>query len=348
MGVCYVNFSLENPRDQITIRGLKENGVQVFTISNRERGLGKYLSIAREFLSQKAQCDTVIIGFAGSLLVPLVYLLTRKTIVYNTLGSFTDSMVLSRHGGARSLASAWYFIIDFVAFHLADHVFVESEAQKKYVAQHFFRDPNAISAHYLGTNEHDFFVDSSVEKCEQFTVVFRGMFLPEAGVDVAIRAAKELEDEDIAVRIIGRGLLLPEIKALVAELAPRNLEFITERLPIGVLRRRMLECHASLGQLANHPRLDRTIPHKAYESMAMKLPYITAANKAVFEILKPEATCFSFAPGDYKALAEKIRALQNQRNDISRVAENAFELYKHSFTSKMLAQKMLRALHLSY
>src|SRR3989338_6593662 len=160
------------------------------------------------------------------------------------------------------------------------------------------------------------------------------MFLPEAGTDVVLRAAKELEGTGINVRIIGRGLLKKEVENLMQELKPTNVELMTEMLPIEDLRKNMLECHISLGQLADHPRVHTTIPHKAFESMAMKLPYLTGANKGVLEILDEGQTCFLVPPGDHHALARKILELRDRPADLERVAENAYELYRQEFTPK--------------
>ena len=43
----------------------------------------------------------------------------------------------------------------------------------------------------------------------------------------------------------------------------------------------MKDASISLGQFESSPRLDRTIPHKIFESMIMKLPLITAYSPAV-------------------------------------------------------------------
>ena len=170
------------------------------------------------------------------------------------------------------------------------------------------------------------------------------MFLPEAGADIAIRAAKELEGTGIKVRIIGRGLLKKDMENLVQELKPTNVELITEMLPIEELRKKMLECHLSLGQLANHPRVHTTIPHKVFESMAMKLPYLTGDNKGVMEFLTDGETCFTVPPGDYHALARKILVLKDRPKELEQVAENAYQLYQREFPPKILAWKLLEEL----
>ncbi|MDO8408330.1 MAG: glycosyltransferase family 4 protein [bacterium] len=342
MKICYINFKLDNPRDQITLRGLRENGVDVTEIADKTPGWRKYVRIARAYRASRDECDVVMVGYAGSVLVIFMWLLIRKPLIYNTLATFVDSMIISRFSGAFfSLSSFRYYVTDFVAFHVARRSFLECEAQKEMVMRYFGVSAKKLSVHYVGTDDTEFYFDPAIPKLPQFTVVFRGMFLAEAGADVVVRAAKELERENVPIRLIGRGLLLLQIEALVAELKPTNLELISTRLPIEDLRRMMLECHLSLGQLADHPRVETTIPHKAFESMSMKLPYLTGANRGVLEVLDEGQTCFTVPPGDHHALARKILELRDRPRDLERVAENAYQLYQKECTPRILAKKIL-------
>lgn len=331
MKICYISFKLDNPRDQITLRGLKEIGVEV-----KELGFSGYFRLLKDFRHLEAESDFVMIGYASSVLIIFLRFFTRKRIIYNALATFYDSMVISR-----SKSLIWYWLIDFLAFNFANKIFLECQAQKDLVVKIFRVNPGKISVHFVGTDDRKFYFDPAVPKLNQFTVVFRGMFLPEAGAEVVIRAAKELDGENIRVRIIGRGLLKKEIENLISELRPSNLELITEMLPVQILRDKMLECHLSLGQMANHPRVHTTIPHKAFESIAMKLPYLTGKNKGVMEILSDGQTCFTVPPGDYRQLARKIKELRDNPRELERVSENAYHLYHEEFTPKILAQKII-------
>ena len=336
MKICYISFKLDNPRDQITLRGFQEMGVDV-----RELGFNGYFNLLKVFRKIEPEIDLVMLGYASSVLIIFLRFFTRKRIIYNALATFYDSMVVSR---GKNLIRYW--LIDFLAFNFADKVFLECQAQKDLVVRVFKINPKKISVHFVGTDDREFYFDPSIKKLQQFTVVFRGMFLAEAGADTVVRAAKELEQKDILVRIIGRGLLLKEIEKLANDLKPKNLELITTRLPIGELRQKMMECHLSLGQLANHPRVHTTIPHKVFESMAMRLPYLTGENKGVMEIITENETCFTVPPGDYKALANKISELRDDVERLDKVAENALKLYQREFTPKILAQKIIEELHL--
>ena len=192
-----------------------------------------------------------------------------------------------------------------------------------------------------GVDETIFLTDPNVNKLSVFTVLFRGAFLPESGIEYAIDAIKILKDAPIKLHIIGDGLFAPLVEKKLKEFRSTNIEWIREKIPFDELRRKIEECHLSLGQLSGHDRLKRTIPHKAFESLAMKIPYLTARNKAVLELLTENETCFCFNSADAQNLADKILWIKNNQGEAQRVAENAYQLYLRELTPKMLAKKVL-------
>ena len=345
MKIAYINISTNNPRDMITIRGLQENGVFVLEITDCTPGWKKFCHIGRRLLSERDNYDLIVVGYAGSILVPLARVISRKKVVYNALATFFDSMIVSRgKGKIFSIQTIRYYIIDYLAFHLAHKIFIECEAQKNLIKKIFHVNPHKISVQFVGTNELDFYLDPTVKKLDKFTVLFRGKFLPEAGADVVLKAAKLLEGTNIDFRIIGNGLLEKEIRQLSDQLKCTNIELITKYLAVEKLREKMLECHLSLGQMADHSRVHTTIPHKAFESLIIKLPYLTGRNQGVLEILKEEETCLCVRPGDHEDLAEKILALKNQPELLEKIASAGFKLYQDYFTTKKLGEKVLKEL----
>ena len=171
--------------------------------------------------------------------------------------------------------------------------------------------------------------------------MFRGQFLPESGVEYVVRAAKILENENINFVIHGGGQNDDKIKKLIEELRPGNIKLMIDFLPAEELRTLMQKCHLSLGQLSNHPRLKRTVPHKCYESLAMKLPYLTASNIGVLELLTPDETCLTCNPADAGSLAKKILWAKNHPREIEMIAENGYQLYQTKLKSNILARNLL-------
>jgi len=165
--------------------------------------------------------------------------------------------------------------------------------------------------------------------------------MPEAGAEYVVQAAKILEKEKINFIMISGGMLLAEIKKLIKKVKPKNLEIKSELLSYEELRTTMQKCHLSLGQLSDHSRLKRTVPHKSYESLAMRLPYLTASNAAIFELVKTGETCISCEPANAKSLADKILWAKNNYQELEKIAENGYQFYQKELKSKILAQKLL-------
>ena len=134
---------------------------------------------------------------------------------------------------------------------------------------------------------------------------------------------------------------MEKTKKLINDLAPKNLKHITDYISDDVLRTMMQSCHISLGQLSHHVRLKRTLPHKIYETLSMKLPYLTSANTGVLELLTPNETCMLCNPADERSLADKILWIRDNYPMAEKIAENGYRLYQDKLRSGILAKNLL-------
>ena len=75
--------------------------------------------------------------------------------------------------------------------------------------------------------------------------------------------------------------------------------------------------------------------------MAMKLPYLTARNAGIMELLKENETCLAFTPADSSNLAEKMIWAKNNPDKIVEMANAAHQLYQRDLTPRALAAKAL-------
>ncbi|MES2060066.1 MAG: glycosyltransferase [Patescibacteria group bacterium] len=340
MRILYVNIDSGNARDKVTIRGLSENGAEIAELAENSKGYRKFFALRKKHLEHKGSYDAIIVGYTGGIFVPFMRLISNKKIIYNALASLYEGMVISR-GKSSLFLKAKYYLIDFLAFHIAHHTLVESEPQKNFIAKKFGVRKSKISVHFTGADDDDFYFDPKIEKLPTFTAVFRGKFLPEAGVEVLLHAAKLLEGQDLRIRILGHGMLEKEIRALSEHLSLQNTEIIVSFLSTAELQKNIAECHVSIGQISDHPRLERTIPHKAFEALAMKLPYLTARSKGVLSLLKENETCLCAEGGNAKDLAEKILCLKNDPMLLEKIATSGHKLYLESLTPKILGENLM-------
>ncbi len=348
MRILYLGFGRStHSGDGVYLKGLKENGAEVEELFYSKAKRDRYVQTVRWFISRRKKANLIIVGNTSPQLVVLVRFLTLKTIVYNALCSEYERMIVSRHlGGVFSVRAVYYWLLDFFAAHCASWIMLESRHQVVFFSRLFLVKQTKCIVAPTGVNDAVCFYDPAIRKSHKFTAVFRGRLLPEAGADIAVRAAKLLEAESVKIIMLANGMLLSAVQSLIAQLQPRNLELITDFLPDTQLRGLMLKSHISLGQLSNHPRLARTIPHKAYESLAMRLPYVTARNSGVMELLTERENCIAFKPGDAKDLADKILWARDHWEEAEMIAMNGYRLYESRLSPRILAKQLLEQLRL--
>ncbi len=342
MKFLYINTRNIFPHDRHIIDGLKENGHKVIELEENSPGMKKYSNLAKYLKREVVKYDAIFVGFTSPFFVPIARIFSKNRIIYNATSSQYEGNIVSRGISPFSFEAMKWWLIDFISFHLASLVLLESPSQIKYIGRNWLVKRNKLILSWSGLNEKEYYYEPNVSKYSKFTVLFRGRFLPESGIDTVIKVAKILEDSDIAFLIIGHGFSYRLVNTLMDELKPKNIVMINHSLPIDELRKKMQASHISLGQMADHPRLERTLPCKSFESLAMRLPYLTARNKAVLELLKEDETCLCSKPGDPRDLADKILFLKNRPEILELVAKNGYEFYRQNLTSKILADNLIR------
>lgn len=345
--ILYLSFSDTNSSaNAVYIKGLRANGVAVLDYFSKRGRVGKYADVTKFFWRNRKGSDSIVVGIYDSPgLAIWLKIISDKKIIYYALCSVYERMVISRGVVSGKLPKAFfYWLLDFIASHMVDLVMLETEKQIKYFCKKFFLSSKKCFRAWTGVDEENFFYDPNLNKFENFTVIFRGAFLPEAGVDYVVKAAKKLENNNIDFYILGSGQEDDIVKKIARELNPKNLKIISERLPIEEVRILMQKCYLSLGQLSDHERLERTVPHKAFESMVLKIPYLTANNTGILELLKENETCIVCKSSDAEDLSQKILWAKSNSEEIKRIAENAYQLFCVNLTMKKLSANLLGVL----
>jgi len=342
--VCYFGlYRLNSARNIVYIAGLRQNNVEVIECFDHSPGLIKYYKLFIKHWKIKNNYDVMITGYPGHLIVLLAKLISKKPVIFNALASLYEANIISKRKYSKYSFMAWRtWLIDWLAFKCANLILVETNKQKDYLVKKFRIKPKKFTRLFTGADDSIFYPDINVKKNDKFTVLFRGRFLPEAGVRHIIKAAKILEKKEIDFLIIGGAGLEKETTEQIKSLNLKNLEIISKRrLEINELRRKMLSSHVSIGQIENHERLKRTIPYKAFESLALKLPYITGNSIGIKELLEDRKNCLMVNLADPKDLAEKIIELKNNPELRKKIAENGYKLYKEKLTPKVLGKELL-------
>lgn len=346
--ICY--FGIYDPefcRNKVYRKGLIENGATVIECNDRSRGLLKYFRLFQKHWRIRNDYDVMIVGYPGYIMVPFARLLTRKPIIFDALCSFYEAQIISRDAYAGiPFRVAYIRFIDWMANTFADKILVETDAQRRYYENELGVHTGKCVPVFIGVDEESFFYDSQVKKNEEFTVFFRGRLTIEAGFRHIIEAARLLENEPIVFKAVGFGFgpVVTDIRERLLSYKLKNFTLIEHQVPIDDLRVALGATHVSLGQFEANERLSRTIPHKAFESLSMRLPYITARTNeeaGITELFTDGENCLFVRPADPADLAAKIKMLISNTKLREQLSENGFETYQTRFTSRILGGEVL-------
>lgn len=344
---CY--FGIYEPtkmaRNHVFADGLKQNGLEYVECVDASRSFFKFINLIKKHRMVKNDYDFMVVGYLSNVVAPLARLISRKKVIYNALCSMYEGEILDRERYNKFSFGAFYiWLKDFLAFHSANLILVESESQKKFLSKTFLIRKDKMKVLLTGASDNIFYPSENIKKNDNFSVVFRGWFLPATGAEYVIEAARILKDKNIKFLIIGRGMLREKIESMIKEYDLDNVELITEFLPDDVLREKMLSCNAILGQFADHSRMHRTIQNKTFEALALKMPYITMDSVSNKELLINKKNCVFVKPADAEDLAEKILELKDNVKLQKEIVENGYRLYNERLSPKAVGKEFLNIL----
>jgi glycosyltransferase involved in cell wall biosynthesis len=107
--------------------------------------------------------------------------------------------------------------------------------------------------------------------------MFRGSWNPESGLNILEVASHELEKKSLNL------IICTNAKEREFQFS-KSTFFISRRLTNQEIRMMYEISDVVIGQISNNRRLNRTIPHKAFEAGYFSKPYISGDNQGVREL----------------------------------------------------------------
>ncbi|HNI82329.1 MAG TPA: glycosyltransferase, exosortase A system-associated, partial [Rhodocyclaceae bacterium] len=154
---------------------------------------------------------------------------------------------------------------------------------------------------------------------------FAGSFYGYEGLDLLIRAARQLVDRypDLRVLLVGGGPQDANLKALVAELGLSDRVIFSGRVPHAVVQR-----YYELIDVLAYPRLpirltELVTPLKPLEAMAQGRMFVASDVGGHKELIRHGETGFLFRAGDVDALAAAIDDVLTHRERWPQVRQQA-------------------------
>lgn len=342
MVICYFGFyDADYSRNRILIKGLEQSGVKVIECHTRKAGVFKYWELVLKFLKIKDKFDIMVVGYPGFQSVILAKLLTRKPVIFDAFVSLYDSNVFDRKVyPPRSLKALRDWFLDYFSCRLADKVIIDTNEHITYFAREFGIDKKKFFRIFVGSDDEYFRPIDSKKENNKFIVHFHGWGVPLQGVEYIIKAARILKDEQIYFNIIGT-----KVKIEHEDLTLKKVHFFNY-LPYKELNNYLASADISLGIFGKTPKAKRVIPNKIFESLAARVPVITAETPAIKELLQDQENIILCQSANEQDLADKIMMLKNNQELRDRIAANGYNLFIEKLTPRHLGRELLNIINL--
>jgi glycosyltransferase involved in cell wall biosynthesis len=363
MDVCFFGgYDAGYPRNAVIRRGLEANGVRVSQCRVKPGGrflvrypllFSRWIPLAKKsgvppsflFVPEFCQKDVPLARFLS--------LLSSRRLIFDPLASRFETKILDwRRKPEGSLAAWWNRVIDLWALKLSDLALADTQAHKDYYCRQFGLDARKIEVLPVGFDDHIFsknlVQDRPVSKIGDlpFTVLFFGSFLPLHGVEVIIQAAQQIwmEDKTVRFQFIGSGQTLPRVRQLASDLGLRNVWFENWISQASLAEKIVLEADICLGIFSRTEKAERVVPHKIFQSMALRKPVVTSRTSAVEEFFSHRKNIFLCEKGEPISLARAILKLKNEAGLREEIAANGFELVWEKFQPCALGSALKKIL----
>jgi len=241
-------------------------------------------------------------------MAPLLRLFTRKLIILDAGWPLSDATSTGRFKFFNRISN---YIIDMLAFKSSSLIFLESNCQIKYCTRKFKIKSNKFRKVLTGLNENHFLtlenfskIPVELERSELLDrklpiVLFRGKYNLESGLELLSKVSPNFIG--ICNFLIVTNNDLPSSIIFSA-----NTTVIKRHLSWGEIDYIYKLSNITLGQLSNHPRVNRTIPHKAFESLFFNKIYMSAHSEAVSELFQKNTNVKFFLGGDPNAFSATL------------------------------------------
>ena len=224
--------------------------------------------------------------------------------------------------------------ISTYSYNLCDYIAVTSRPFMKYLQHVHGFDKNKMS--YIPQHADDSYLTMSLdaEKNGVADFMYAGNLGLGQRVDVIIRAAAELKNEEFKVHIVGDGSQRNELEKLVAELGIDDKVTFYGNQKRADMPEYYRKAEALLLTLRGDNAVGDTMPGKLQTYMACGKPIFGAINGAANETIA-EAHCGACVPaGDYQGLARLMKGYIAKPDDYEACGKNARTYFASHFTLK--------------
>lgn len=218
------------------------------------------------------------------------------------------------------------WLVDFFSFHSSNLVLFESRSQCNYSKRRYLLNKSKIAVSYTGFDEtqvassQDKGMKSRLSLPESPYVLFRGKVNDEAGLQNIVAAFIKYDVIAPLVILTNRDLDL--------DVDNGRIQVINGFVSVQEMSDLYNGASLCLGQLSSHPRLARTIPHKAFEAGFYGVPYISIKSVSISEIFPNEKTCRYLDNDSPKEIAQAVNEILSDAVLVHNYAQEIQNVYR--------------------
>ena len=299
------------------------------------------MATVRRIVKEDKDRDSVFFVMSPSHKIAIILrLFTSKRILLDA-GWMLSESTFYREKGSIQILKDW--AIDFLSFHLSDHVLLESQRQKNFCSKVLLCKKRKMSVVFTGCNELLFDKQSSnnfknenklKNDANDVEILFRGKNNQESGIRSVLDAAKLLEGKNFHFTICTDFLPIGFVNG-------KNVTAITEFLPWYELGKLYSQTDIAIGQISHSTRLSRTIPHKAFEAGFFGVPFISTDSPGIRELYPSMTQVLYLTNPTVEELTNAILHIGLNSRIANELSVQISERYKTSASQFILQNRVL-------
>jgi len=245
-----------------------------------------------------------------------ISLLRRAPFVYEIQDMWPETIIATgmvhEGSGTRLLARLARFVYRRAsAITVISPGFMRNLVSKGVPGEKIFVISNWADEEIFRPVERDSELGDTFGLTNHFNVLFSGNIGPAQELETVIEAAALLTDlPDVKFTLIGDGLSLSELKALVAQRNLPNVQFLG-RQPMSAIPHFHAWADALLVHLRDDPLFRITIPSKTIAYLASGRPILCAVSGDGADVIRATEAGVVCPPSNPQALADMVRKLHN-------------------------------------
>lgn len=363
--VCFFGTYDKNfTSNKIVFKGLVNAGVKVLTVNahtpvtklNSEgdasafnfifRVLRKYrifVEIAKN-LKGIQKSDVIYVGYPGHVDVAFAYLLKKifnKKLIFNPLiilyTGLTEEQAIVGKNSLRAKIVKWG---ETLIYQMCDLILADTPFQKEHINREFGISKRKIEVLPIGADNEVYKYAPKRKNDGYFNVVYYGLYSPAHGVRHLVEAANILKNnKKIRFLMVGDGNTYAKDFALAQKYGLKNMIFYKGMTEVDAFET-LSTGDVFIGFLEKHPVVEKVVPNKVYQGLALGKAVLTADSPAIRGVLEDGKEVILCQAANPESIAQSILELYKNPKLTIKISEKGHLKFKQKFTPKKVGEQL--------